>query len=86
MDLPGLIIHAVAAHDERVVSRAEDLDLAADLTADGVLVVAVDHLERVVAAGAAVADHPDDTAVAAADPTHSLELRLGRSLRRKRGR
>lgn len=69
-----MIEHVVAFNDVRVVDVAEDLDLAADLVANGVFVVAVDDFESVEAAGWTVDDFVDGSAAAASDSVDSVEL------------
>lgn len=67
--------HVVAADDVGVVDFAEDLDFPADLEEDALLVVVpVDYLEGVEAAGGAVDDLIDRAAVAAADPAEAVEF------------
>ena len=74
LNLVGVIEHLVALDDVGVVDVAEDLDFAVDLAADGVLVVAVDHLEGVKSGRRAVEDLVDGATTAAPDPVHSLQV------------
>ena len=69
-----VIEHLVALDDVGVVDVAEDLDFAVDLAADGVLVVAVDHLEGVKSGRRAVEDLVDGATTAAPDTVHSLQV------------
>lgn len=74
LDFTVVVVHVVAFNHVGVVDVAEDLDLAADLEADGVIEVAVDDLEGVECAGGAVEDFVDGAAAAAADAVDSLQL------------
>lgn len=75
LDLAVVIEHVKALDDVGVVDAPEDLDLAADLEADGIVVVAVDDLEGVESAGGTVADLVDGPAGAASDAVEALQLR-----------
>jgi hypothetical protein len=75
LELPAALVHAVAPHHGRVLGGAEDGDLARDLPPHRVVVVPVQHLERVGAPRAAVPHHPHRPARAAADAAHALQLR-----------
>lgn len=74
LDFAVVVVHVVAPNHVGVIDVAEDLDLAADLEADGVIMVAVDDLEGVVFAGGPVEDFVDGAAAAAADAVDSLQL------------
>ena len=69
-----MIEHIVAFNDVRVVDVAEDLDLAADLVANGVFVIAVDDFESVYAAGWTVDDFVDGSAASSSDSVDLVEL------------
>ncbi|GFY91788.1 MAP kinase kinase 5 [Actinidia rufa] len=72
LNLAGMIEHLVALDDVGVVDVAEDLNFAVDLSAYGVLVVAVYHLEGVESDRQAVEDLVDGATTAAPDSVHSL--------------
>lgn len=74
LDLTGVVVHAVASNHEGVIGRPKDLDLAADLAADGFFVVSVDDFEGEDSASGAVADHIDRAAAAAADAADAFEV------------
>lgn len=57
-----------------VVDAAEDLDLAADLEPDGVVVVAIDYFESKQPAGGAVNDFVDGASATTTDAIDSLQL------------
>ena len=69
-----MIEHIVAFNDVRVVDVAEDLDLAADLVANCVFVVAVYDFESVDAAGWAVDDFVDGSSASSSDSVDLVEL------------
>ena len=66
LNLAGMIEHLVALDDVGVV------DVAVDLAVDGVLVVAVYHLEGAASGCRAVEDLIDGATLATPDPVHSL--------------
>lgn len=74
LDLAVVVEHVVALDHVRVVHIAEDLDLAADLAPDRLLVVTVDHLQRVELPRRPVDHLIDRTAGAASDSAHALQL------------
>eukprot|EP00268_Persea_americana_P034275 TRINITY_DN33940_c1_g1_i1.p2 TRINITY_DN33940_c1_g1~~TRINITY_DN33940_c1_g1_i1.p2 ORF type:complete len:203 (+),score=13.32 TRINITY_DN33940_c1_g1_i1:991-1599(+) len=80
LDLSGVIEHAVALDDVGVVGLAEDLDFPADLAPDGIVVVAIDHLEGEDPSRRPVPDHVDGAAASASDPTDSLQIGRERRL------
>lgn len=73
LDLTGVIEHVVAFDNVGVVHVAEDLDFAADLVSDGVVVGSVDDFEGVELSGWAVDDFVDSAAAAAADSVESFQ-------------
>lgn len=74
LDFSIVIIHVMALDDVEVVYVSEDLDFPADLAANGVVVVAIDHLEGVVFTGGAVDNFVDSAACATAYSIHTLQL------------
>ncbi|KAJ0979632.1 hypothetical protein J5N97_015106 [Dioscorea zingiberensis] len=64
LDLVGAVFEPVAPDDVGVIAGAEDVDLAADLAAYGVVVVPVDDLQGIDPPGGLVADHPHGAAEA----------------------
>lgn len=70
-----MIVHVVAFDHVWVVNVAEDLDLAAHLSPDGVLVVAIDHFERVRPVRRPVNHFVDGSAASAADSGDSVQVR-----------
>ncbi|KAK3427852.1 hypothetical protein EUGRSUZ_F03995 [Eucalyptus grandis] len=91
LDLAAVVVHVVALHHVRVVHVPQDLDLPADLAPHRLLVVAVDHLQRVRPPRRPVDHLVDRPAAPATDPIHPLQLRevnllLLRRRRRRRRR
>ncbi|GFY88314.1 mitogen-activated protein kinase kinase 4 [Actinidia rufa] len=74
LNLASVIEHLVALDDVGVVNVAEDLDFVVDLAANGVLVVAVYHLEGVESGRRAVENLVDDATTATPDPGDSLQV------------
>ncbi|KAF1865793.1 hypothetical protein Lal_00021794 [Lupinus albus] len=74
LDLGVVIVHVVTLHHVLVVNVAEDLDLTVDLSANGLLVVAVDDLESVESVGGTVNGLVDCAAAAAADTVEAFKL------------
>lgn len=74
LDFAVVVVHVVTLHHVLVIDVAEDLDLAVDLAADGLLVVAVDHLQGVDAVARSVDDLVDGAAASAADAVEAFEL------------
>ena len=89
LDLAVVVVHVVALDDVGVIDVAEYFDLAADLAAHGVIVVAVNHLERVDPARRAVYGLVDGASGSAPDAVGAHELGevdelLGRAVGRGR--
>ncbi|GFY95874.1 MAP kinase kinase 5 [Actinidia rufa] len=74
LNLAGMIKHLVALDDVGVVDVVDDLDFAVDLAADGVLVVAIYHLEGVESGHRAVEDLVDGATTATPDSVNSLQV------------
>ncbi|KAL2243132.1 UNVERIFIED_CONTAM: hypothetical protein Sindi_0431200 [Sesamum indicum] len=85
LNFPIVIEEIVAFDDVRVVDIAKDLDFAAHLNADGVVVVAIDDFEGVEFAGGSVKDFVDGAAGTATDATDAVELGVFKGLGRGGG-
>lgn len=90
-----MIVHIVALNDVRVIYTAEDLDFTADLAANGIVVVTVNHFEGENTGRRTMDGFINGAATAAADSVVSLEfrevdelglLRLTRIVTRRRSR
>lgn len=75
LDFSVVIVHIVALDHVLMVHIPEDLDLAADLPANGVLVIPVNHLERIESGRRAMNHLIDGTTGAAADSIEPVEFR-----------
>lgn len=75
LDFSVVVEHVVALDHVWVVDVAKDLDLAADLAPDRLLVVPVDHLQRVEPSCRLVDHLVDRAAGAASDAAQPLQLR-----------
>lgn len=67
----------MALDDVGMIDVTEDLDLAADLETDGVVVVSEDHLESEETTSGAVDDLVDRAASTTPDSVDSVKLREG---------